>query len=151
MWRDTLARILKLLMGVAALGAAFSPSAYAANIVVEYSGTDPVGREIAYELREKISASKQHNLVHSRDDAGFRLILVTVGSDNQVSTAYSAVLVWKNFAVDEGLDYFITTFAGNCGRDVAARCAANVLSGMDSEISGIVSAIVDAAKKIPPK
>lgn len=147
MRKERWARATTLLAATAMIGSTFSSSVHAANIVVEYSGTDPVGREIAYELREKIAASKQHELVHSRDDAGFRVILVTVGSDSQITTAYSAVLVWKNYAVDGGLDYFVTTFAGNCGRDVAARCAANVLSGMDVEISGIVSAVLGAVKK----
>lgn len=124
-----------------------APSAHAANIVVEYTGTDQVGTELAYELREKIAASSQHSLVHTREDAGFRVILVTVGSNDGVSAAYSAVLVWKNFIDQDGLDFFITTFAGNCGRTVAARCAASVLSGMDVEISRIVSAVMDAAKK----
>lgn len=124
-----------------------APSARAANIIVEYTGTDQVGTELAYELRERIAASSQHTLVHTREDAGFRVILVTVGSNDRASSAYSAVLVWKNFVDPEGLDFFITTFAGNCGRTVAARCAASVLSGMDVEISRIVSAVLGAAKK----
>lgn len=128
------------------IGGAAPTTGKAANIAVEYSGDDAVGREIAYEMREKVAASSQHRLVHRREDAAYRLILVTVGSDGG-NSAYSAVLVLKNFVDGDALDYFVTTFAGMCGRNVAKRCAANVMAGVDEEISGITSAVLGILEK----
>jgi hypothetical protein len=80
--------------------------------------------------------------VQTESDAAFMLRVVTLNPDDRegVTTIYSATLTMSNFDTKNPLDFFLTSWVGQCGSSRTAQCARNVIAGMDSEINPIVEA-----------
>ena len=126
-----------------------SSQAHAANIYVSVTAPDQVGKSFAYSLREGIASSRQHKLVNLETEAAFMLRVVTLNPQDRegLSTIYSATLTMSNFNKDNPLDYFLTSWVGQCGSSRTTECARNVIAGVDDEITPIVEALAKRLRK----
>lgn len=124
----------------------FPSAVHAASLMVSYTGDDTVGQGIAYSLREAVASSYQHKLVYTEEDAGFVIILVTVSDDDDAVASYSAVLTMPQLD-HKGFRYFITSIAGNCGRQRVTSCGKNILSSFDKDIQEIVAVFARSIRK----
>lgn len=123
--------------------AAFFLAAQTANsapIYVSHSGDDTVGQKLAYNLRESIAKSAQHNLVYTKKDAAFSIVLITLKDNDAPATIYSAVLTIPQNG-GEGLSYFINSIAGHCGSAKTPACADDIIAMFDQEITTIFNIV----------
>ena len=129
------------------LVAAVSSPARAANIYIETSGEDLVGKRFSYELRERIAGSSRHELVDTEEDAAFIVQIVTLDSGNRVQTVYSVSLLLENFGNPTSFHYFITSWAGRCGSNITSKCAADLAAEMDAEMQPITRGLLDGLRQ----
>lgn len=133
-----------VICGLIAFAAVGYTPLHAANIYVEVSSDETVGRQLAYEIREKIAGSNRHDLVTSPDDAAFTLQIVTLDDSDGSQTVYALSLTLTNFYEPKMYQYFISSWVGRCGRDVLLSCASNVAAEIDLEIEPIARALLEA-------
>lgn len=122
--------------------------AMAASLYLQNSTDDPVGKRLAYEVREQIARSARNKLVLVEEDAAFILRIVTLNPSETATnqTIYSLVLTMKQFSKDDAFDLYLSSWVGHCGRDVVTSCAANLAANVDGEIQPITEVLVKALK-----
>jgi hypothetical protein len=108
-----------------------------------------VGQRLAYDLKEQFAASRQHGLVYTPQDAGFKLKVVTLNPDRSegTQTIYSVTLTMSSFDDKMPLDYYLTSWVGKCGASVTEACAKDIVAGVNEEITPIVEAVTKASRK----
>ena len=130
---------MRIILSVAALLLSTN-TAFSAPIYVSHSGDDLVGQRLTYGLREAIAKSAQHRIVYAEKDAAFSIFLVTVKNGDDPVTSYSAVLTIPQPS-GKGLNYYVTSVAGNCGSSRIPSCADNIMAMFDDDITSIIQAI----------
>ncbi|NML09900.1 hypothetical protein HHL08_07010 [Sphingobium sp. AR-3-1] len=122
----------RLLFAIPFLIVASPNAATAASFYIGVTAPDPVGKVLAYEMRERIASSARNKLVLDPDESAFKLMIVTLDPDDEGSqTIYSIVLNFRNYADGENWDYFITSWVGVCGKTVVQSCARTLAGNVD--------------------
>jgi hypothetical protein len=107
---------------------------------------DPVGRQLAFELREALRRSAGLTLAERPKDARIFTRIVTLdpldGSSSGYSTVYSAVITFQTFH-DTPIEMYLTNYVGTCGRNRVSNCAQSLLAGIDEQASSIRALLRD--------
>ena len=120
----------------------------AASLHITVNAPDKVGKNLVYEIREKIATSARNKLVIDENDAAFGLKIVTIDPDDESNrTVYSLTLTMKQLAKDDSFDYYITSWVGVCGSSKTTSCASTLAADIDSEIQPIVEIFLKNLKK----
>jgi len=114
------------------------------NVSADFTAPDDVGKQIASKIRQKIALSPLMTFISSEKTTSLRLKLVTLNPDDgssQNQTVYSKVLV---FHPDSGgLDLYLSSSVGTCGRNKVDQCAETIFADIDEW--------ADAIRKNPAK
>jgi len=100
------------------------------RVSIEHSGTDRLGRLLAYEVRQEVAGSRTMALAADTED-GWKIVLLTL--EGSGSTTYAATLVRKNF--DREFDFFVTTAIGMCRGENFPACAKEIVAGFEGPIN----------------
>lgn len=131
---------------IAALCLACSAGSAAAQVpkLPVYIGAttnDPVGRRLAYHVRDQIGRSGTFTEVSADNDRGFAAMLVTidpsVDGDGHM-TAYTLVILIRN---PGGLDYYLQSYVGTCGANKVAYCASEIVSDIGDQAEMVRQAL----------
>jgi hypothetical protein len=106
---------------MASLGFAYFPAS-SAPISVEHIGTNKIGKFLASEVTEQISASQSLRVGEDAAD-GWKLVLLT--SDGEGATFYSVVVVRKQ--AEQVFDQYVLVFHGICAVDRLEHCAGEIV------------------------
>jgi hypothetical protein len=141
MWRQ----VCGLLLGVA-LCAAGSPVAaqdqpQKVAIQIDANAADPVGRQLAFYLRDEIGRSGTLGEVPLGYGKGLRVELVTLDPLQGVDgagkmTIYSFVILGKNPAA---LDYYLNSYVGSC--TIPKACAETLFGSIGQQIEELRQAL----------
>ncbi|MEM6858034.1 MAG: hypothetical protein AAF559_09190 [Pseudomonadota bacterium] len=115
-------RIVSALLAASFL-AASSNAAHANALRIDHSGSDLIGKQLAYELAQQVERSADF-VPASEGDEAWKVVLLTVETDG--STSFSVSLV--KTAPDALFDYFVTAFVGVCGAQRVQACSSDIMS-----------------------
>ena len=117
--------------------------AASAQVQVEVIATAPdtVGRNLVFQVREKVARSSTIRAFTANSGPRLRLSVVTMDPDDDksFSTIYSAVLTWHN-----GTDRFplyLTNYVGTCGSNRVSDCADSLVAAAGEQADFISRAI----------
>lgn len=101
------------------------------RVRVEHSGSDSIGKQVTYQLREEIAKSAQMDLAD--DDGGYLLSVsvVSVDSDNREAgndaSALSLVWAFKPFN-SEGEEIYLSSAVRVLGSDMVTRAVGDLVA-----------------------
>lgn len=102
-------------------------------IHVTATAEDPIGKQLVYQLREALRASRGMRLVDDMNDSFVRIKIVTLDPDSRngggYQTVYSAVWTVRQF--DRDAEIYWTNYVGTCGVNRVQSCATNLVSQTD--------------------
>lgn len=146
-----------LAVGIGLL-AAYSPAITVAQsppraaVYVQSAADDPVGRLLAYEIREAVRRSSGLSLADRETDARFILRLVTLDPDKErspgISTVYSAVYTMHTLH-DTPVEMYLDSYVGTCGSSRVESCGRRMTATLDekaSEFRALIRNMLDAAR-----
>jgi hypothetical protein len=128
---------------IGALGIARAPAS-SAPISLQHIGANKVGKFLAHEVTEEISANQVLRLGQDADD-GWKLVLLT--SDAENATFYSVVLVRKQF--DDVFDQYVFAFQGMCAAEQLRSCARDIVGRVQEPIAQFESDWRDLSEAPP--
>ena len=134
---QALKRILLLvLIVVAGHSVAVAQQQIRAAVYLQNNTDDPVGRLLAYEIREAIRRSAGLTLVDRDVDARFILRLVTIDPDRErspgISTVYSAVYTVRTLH-DTPIEMYLESSVGTCGSSRVESCGRRMAANLDEK------------------
>jgi hypothetical protein len=106
-------------------------------ILIEHSGDDRIGKQLAFELRDQIKASATFVETRRPSEAAVAVYLVTLNPDDDSKTnwmIYSYTLVIPN---QGGLDQYITSSVGKCGVGVIDDCAGRMIRNTGAHLEEV--------------
>lgn len=100
------------------------------QIFVEATTKETVGSRLAFAVKERIRTSAGFKLVSQREDALFRMSMVTLDDKNGYSTVYS--VVFSAWQPQTGTWTYLDNIVGTCGSSRIAECAEGLVADADS-------------------
>jgi hypothetical protein len=137
-----------LVAAIALLGAI---QAFAQQVVVyiDVTSSDPVGKQLTYELREAIRRSASMSLGDREADARFIMRLVTLdpndGATAGVMTVYSAVITMMTMHKTP-VEMYLDNRVGTCGMRRAEQCARRLVAALDEQVVDFRRIVRDAVE-----
>jgi hypothetical protein len=102
------------------------------GIHVESTTPDPVGRQLAFEIREGVRRSAGMRFASAPSDAFIGVSIVTLDPDSDgLSTVYSVVLTSKDGGAERPHFDYENNLVGVCGRDRVKNCASSIVASID--------------------
>jgi hypothetical protein len=115
---------------LASLALARIPASSEAPLSVQHVEVSRLGRFLAHEVTEEISASRGLRVSEDGED-GWKLVLLT--SDRDEITFYSAILIRKQF--DDVFDQYVIAFQGTCAVVALQSCARDIVQRVQEPIA----------------
>jgi hypothetical protein len=109
------------------------------NIIISTTSEDAVGRQLVFQVRDKIAKSGQLQL-GTKGDRGLNVHIVTLDPDNdgaQTNTIYSFVLTIPG----ENLPLYLTNYVGVCGKTRTESCADTLFGAIGEQLEEIRAAL----------
>jgi hypothetical protein len=104
-------------------------SAQQMNIIVEDTTRETVGSRLSFAVKERIRSSTGFKLVTARDEALFRMSIVTIDDKSGYSTVYS--VVFSAWQPQTGTWTYLNNLVGTCGTNRIAECADGLVADAD--------------------
>lgn len=99
------------------------------NVIVEDTSREAVGGRLSFAIKERIRASSGFRLVTSRDEALYRISLVTLDDKSGYSTVYSVVFAaWQP---QSNTWTYLNNIVGTCGSNRITECADGLVADAD--------------------
>ena len=118
------------------------------QVWVDASAEDPVGRQLAFELREGIRRSAAMNLADRAQDGRIAVKLVTLDPDKSSGggnrTIYSAVWTMQTFH-QVPVEMFLANYVGLCGLQRTSSCAQGLVVITDEQVTDLRKMLKDAS------
>ena len=99
------------------------------KIVVEDTAREAVGGRLAFAIKERIRTSAGFTLASTREDALFRLSIVTLDDKSGYSTVYS--VVFSAWQPQSGTWTYLNNIVGTCGTNRITECADGLVADAD--------------------
>ena len=106
-----------------------SAAAAQMKIVVEDTAREAVGGRLAFAIKERIRSSAGFALASSREEALFRMSLVTLDDKSGYSTVYS--VVFSAWQPESGTWTYLNNIVGTCGSNRITECADGLVADAD--------------------
>ncbi|WP_137718682.1 hypothetical protein [Methylobacillus flagellatus] len=123
-----------------------------AAIHVTATADDSIGKQLVYQLREALRASRGMRLVDDMNDSFVRIKIVTLDPDSGrgggYQTVYSAVWTVRQF--DRDSEIYWTNYVGTCGASRTQSCATSLASQTDevaTDVRRILNEIIKSSDK----
>jgi hypothetical protein len=113
-------------------------------VSVEHTGSDLIGEQLVFQIREKIRESTSMCLSRPDEPSFIVLSLITIDSDSDktaYSTTYSAT--WLLDSASEPFAYYITSQVRYCGANRVEICAMSLVANTDKNIMQAIRDMVD--------
>lgn len=155
--REGAVRRLQTIVAAIVVAACWSIPAIAqqqarAAVYVQSSAEDPVGRLLAFEVREAVRRSSGLLLADRQADARFILRLVTLDPDRErspgISTVYSAVYTMWTLH-DAPVEMYLDSSVGTCGSSRVESCGRRMAATLDenaSEFRAVIRNMLESAE-----
>lgn len=119
-------------------------------VVVSATAPDPVGRRLAFAVREKLRRTAGMQLASSTDSGTVIMSMVTLDPDSKNQdagsrTIYSVVWTVETFH-QSPITMYLTSSVGLCGSGRVQECAEDLVAGTDRETSQVREWITNASK-----
>lgn len=99
------------------------------KVVLEDTARESVGGRLTFAIKERIRTSSAFTLVSARQDALFRISLVTLDDKSGYSTVYS--VVFSAWQPETGTWTYLNNIVGTCGSNRLAECADSLVADAD--------------------
>jgi hypothetical protein len=104
------------------------------GVYVNHSGSDRIGVQIAYRLREELAKSARFKSSLSADDAFYVASFITMNPDNEeIRSNYSVYSISLTIYNKTGFNYYVTSYVGTCGSSKINECAGNLIAIIDNQ------------------
>lgn len=130
-------KIQHLLFALSSLTLTFNPvqaEILRFNVYLQTNADDNIGRQLAYQVREKLNKSSTLSLIDDNKKSSIQVKIVTMSpqndSNNSISTIYSEVILIK--FENESYARYDSSFVGTCGKNVIASCADTIIGNIDN-------------------
>jgi len=124
------------------------------RVIVEHTGDDDIGREVAFELKDAIKGSSSFLIADGYANAALVVRLSTIDVEIPKKGVLSAISV--SIAADHlslpMLGYLVNAFVAYCGRNSTRSCARSYLVDIDQaaeEVKSRVPTIYDGMRGAP--
>lgn len=117
-------------------------------VEVQTTGDDPVGKQLAYWVKEGIRSSSSMKIEFDDSKVRLQVSMVTLEqtpSSPGLSTVYSVVLTWQN--PDQPFPFFLNQYTGYCGASRVQSCADGIVADVSEASDSIIKLLTAAASK----
>lgn len=104
------------------------------RVVVEHSGKDRLGRQIAFELKEAIRGSQSFELHDGLDKSALWVNIVTLSADSQNQSSAVSLAFTVNDLTIPLSGFHVTSNVGVCGDARIQSCARSYLAAIDDAV-----------------
>lgn len=112
------------------------------QVELSHSGTDPLGKRVAYEIKGIIKNSASLNLYDGKDPIWIKIVLVTMYIDdkkNNLLSCYSVALVLCSHDKRDNStsEQYVSSWVGICGANRVRETAESTIEDVSKHLSAL--------------